>query len=817
MSEKDTVDISGKKIIAESGSALDLSSLGGFTPDEGDHLNVSSLSPEAALSAEEKSETVGASKDENIVTGRKDPDGGRSSDNSGEALFKETVFMLETGAISEDMGISLLSESASKDCVDSLIYLGKLYSDGGGKHYSPDLAFENFSHAARLGSGEGCYYLGLCYANGIGCQKNLSRAEAMFSRGGELDHAESFLALGICRERGIGCEIDYPMAVKLYAYAAGLGRAEATNNLGGCYFYGHGIEQDKWKAAQLYQRAAEMGSANALCRLGICFEEGEGVERDECQAFKHYTSAAEAENTVATYRLALCYDNGIGTEQNFAQAFKCYMKSAKAGYPLAMYKAGLMCKNGRGTRKNENEAYRLFTLAAEAGHSPSVLEVGNCFFDGVGTVRNLESAFTRYKNAYSSDENNAEASFKLGLCYLKGLGTKKDPVAAFEWFSKSADTGSRDAAYMLGECYYYGVGVAENKALAVKAFEKVAMEDESDGASIRAFLALAYCFEHAVGTGKDIESALALYKKAAEYGSADAMYLAGRAIMHGAGDKSDHSMARSYILRAARNSFVPAMLTIGIFADDGRGVARNPFDAEKWYTRAVLQEIKEAPGLYDFPERYAKRTETQNDAKIEAKYRLGMILAHNDPTLRSYIKAFEYVASAASAGHEGAQTEIAKIFVHGGDLKGYYESPFSLENAVSDNGESTITKETLGDAMNKLGDAYFDGKALVDKDKSAAVRCYKIAAELGHVDASYNYGWCLRHGAGIKENDVEAVKWLKGAADRGNVNAAYSYGLCCEEGSGTGIKNKREARSYYRKAASAGHAEAAKRYIALSE
>ena len=119
--------------------------------------------------------------------------------------------------------------------------------------------------------------------------------------------------------------------------------------------------------------------------------------------------------------------------------------------------------------------------------------------------------------------------------------------------------------------------------------------------------------------------------------------------------------------------------------------------------------------------------------------------------------------------------------------------------------------------MNKLGDAYFDGKSLVEKSKSAATRCYKIAAELGNVDASYSYGWCLRHGSGVRENDVEAVKWLKIAADKGNVNAAYSYGLCCEEGAGTGIKNKREARSYYRKAAAAGHAEAAKRYISLSE
>jgi len=119
--------------------------------------------------------------------------------------------------------------------------------------------------------------------------------------------------------------------------------------------------------------------------------------------------------------------------------------------------------------------------------------------------------------------------------------------------------------------------------------------------------------------------------------------------------------------------------------------------------------------------------------------------------------------------------------------------------------------------MNKLGDAMYDGRGMVKKNEAGAVRCYKTAAELGNADGCYSYGWCLRHGVGVRENDAEAVKWLKISADKGNNNACYSYGLCCEEGAGTGIKNKREALSYYRKAAYAGHAEAMQRYLLLSD
>lgn len=787
-----------------------------------DALDVSSLT----LDGNAFSKSVGKNSDTSVqntaFSSIDDPTGENNKSDwketrSGEALFRDTVFMMETGAISAENGITLLKKAANEGCVLSRIYLGKLYSDGNGKFYNPTSAFECFTEAAKLNSGEGYYYLGLCYANGIGCNADMRLAENMFSKGGELDHAESFCVLGICRERGLGCEIDYPMAVKLYEYGSELGSANATNNLGGCYFYGHGVEQDKARAVELYAKAAEMGNSNARCRLGICFEEGDGCEIDPIRAFEHYSTAAEAGNVIALYRLALCYDKGIGVEQNFAQAFKYYNLSAKAGHAPAMHEAGLMKKHGRGTRKSASEAYNMFSLATEAGFYASEIELGNCYLEGIGTVRNLEHAFSRYEHAYSKYSENAEAAYKLGLCCLKGLGTKKNSETAFDWFEKGASAGSRAATYMMGECYFYGIGTEENKALAVKCYESVAMEDESDEASIRSFVALARCIERAIGTEPDYESALALYKKAAELGDAEAMYSAGRIIMSGAVKSSEHPSARGYILRSARNAYVPAMLAMGIFADEGRGVTRNLSDAEKWYMRAVNSEIKNTPDLYDFPERFYDRIRIESDSKIEAQYRLGMILAHNDPSLKSYIRAFEYVAAAASMGHEEAQLEISRIYVHGGDLKSYYESPSATSESVFDNGESVPSKDVLGSAMNKLGDAYFDGKSLVEKNKVAATRCYKIAAELGHVDASYSYGWCLRHGSGIRENDIEAVKWLKIAADKGNINAAYSYGLCCEEGAGTGIKNKREARSYYRKAATAGHVEAAKRYIALSE
>jgi TPR repeat protein len=362
------------------------------------------------------------------------------------------------------------------------------------------------------------------------------------------------------------------------------------------------------------------------------------------------------------------------------------------------------------------------------------------------------------------------------------------------------------------------VGVAQDFDKAVESYNTaLSYQLNNNERNIRCLLALAECYELGVGTEQDHIRALSLYKSASEHDDAESMYRTGIAILRGVGMRAEYAAARPFMLRAARKGYIPAMLMMGVFADEGRGIKKNEDDAAHWYSKAVATEVDHKGGNYDFPVRVADSEKLISDARIEAQYRLGCLLAHCDIEKRNYITAFDHISRAAAMGHKDACVEIAKIYLCGGDLKEYYESDFSQRDHVLENGDTVPDKETLGNAMNKLGDAFYDGKNVLAKNRSFATACYKIAAEFGNVDASYSYGWCLRHGSGITENDAEAVKWLKIAADRGNANAAYSYALCCEEGAGTGVKNKREARSYYRKAASSGHLEAAKRFVLLSK
>ncbi len=768
-----------------------------------DELDLSSL-----VSLEEDGETVDESR--------------QDSERDGSGLYHETVLLMQSGEIDINHGIALLKKNANEGHALSWLYLGQIYSDKKSAIYNPALAFDCYANAASLGHGEGHYNLGICYASGFGCEKNEDMAAECFADGAKEFNPNCICALGICYESGIGCDINYEYAFNLYEKGYELSHPEAANNLGGCYFYGHGVERDTEKAIEIFEHAVTLGSSNAECRLGIIYEEGDGCEPDPDRAIECYKNAAKAKNAVALYRLAVCYDKGTVVDQNFNYAYKCFSRSASLGYDPAKYEAGKRCVTGRGTKKNYDAAYNFLISAAQNGYAPAQYEVANCFFDGLGAMKDRESAYTYYCRAYDSEsENRAQAAYRIGLCHLKGLGTEKDEEEAYEWFLTGARLGCAEAAYMLGECYYFGVGTATDAQAAAECFitaaEQVDEGEEDKERSVPLYLALAQCYERGIGTEKDPERAIALYKKAAESGLDEAYFHAGRMIAAGVDIKAEYSSARPYLLRAARRGYVPAMLTMGIFADEGRGVKKNQDDAQSWYLKVVNSEIEPQMSDYDFPERFAESLKLYTESKIKAQYKLGMLVARNGSDISSYAQAFEYVSLSASMGYTPAQYEITRIYACGGDLAEYYESPFFVPDAKFEGGETPQTKNTLGDAMNKLGDTFFDGKSFLKKNEAAAARCYRYAAELGQIDACYSYGWCLRHGVGVHENDIEAAKWLKMAADKGNANAAYSYGLCCEEGSGTGVKNKREAIYYYRLAAGTGHTEAAKRFIALSK
>jgi len=96
------------------------------------------------------------------------------------------------------------------------------------------------------------------------------------------------------------------------------------------------------------------------------------------------------------------------------------------------------------------------------------------------------------------------------------------------------------------------------------------------------------------------------------------------------------------------------------------------------------------------------------------------------------------------------------------------------------------------DEINKKSVAFLD-----QKDVKSAFPFIKKAAELGHKEAQYNYGYFYQQGIEVEKNDSIANYWLLKSAEQGFVNAqfkmAYSYAV------GRGTEKSPEKAFYWAK------------------
>ena len=55
-----------------------------------------------------------------------------------------------------------------------------------------------------------------------------------------------------------------------------------------------------------------------------------------------------------------------------------------------------------------------------------------------------------------AEKGNPDAQHKLGVMYVRGIGTKKDGDIGYEWYKKAADQGHARSQYNVGQSYQYG-------------------------------------------------------------------------------------------------------------------------------------------------------------------------------------------------------------------------------------------------------------------------------------------------------------------------------------------------------------------------
>ena len=231
---------------------------------------------------------------------------------------------------------------------------------------------------------------------------------------------------------------------------------------------------------------------------------------------------------------------------------------------------------------------------------------------------------------------------------------------------------------------------------------------------------------------------------------------------------------------AAEGGRSDAQLALAKLYENGKGVARDPVEAERWYAaaagplaaeagrgdaraqeefgkllvggRGVPQDVNRGVALL---EAAAKQGRTSAQVQLGKLFAEGSDGVAPDPTA-----AARYYELAAQQGNSGAQYELAKLYAEGRGVPQDGMRAISLFQQAAAQGKIN--------AYARIGDLYAsgDGDGIV-KDYGEAVRWYDEAARNGDAKGLYRLGEAYEQGRGVEADPVRALMWYSLAAEEG--------------------------------------------------
>ncbi len=131
------------------------------------------------------------------------------------------------------------------------------------------------------------------------------------------------------------------------------------------------------------------------------------------------------------------------------------------------------------------------------------------------------------------------AELNIGIRYLDGTDTPKDPAAALHWMTLSAIHGQPVAQYLLGTLYEKGVGASADAGKALQWFEAAALQGNR-----KAMHNLAIAYAEGLGTDKTPSEAARWFSRAASFGYVDSEF--DLAVLYERGDGVPQSLLDAY-------------------------------------------------------------------------------------------------------------------------------------------------------------------------------------------------------------------------------------------------------------------------------
>jgi len=392
----------------------------------------------------------------------------------------------------------------------------------------------------------------------------------------------------------------------------------------------------------------------------------------------------------------------------------------------ANYQAGLTNYILKTSKKNATVAFEHFSAAANQGHADAYYFLGRFYGLGDGVSTDFNKAMDLYHKG--SSLGSAKCGYAIGLMHYTGTGVDKDEKVANTFFKKhyeillmEAQKNDAVSIHILGTYYYYGFGVQRYIFNAIEWFLKSAELGYSDSEYM-----LGMIYESIGHDEKQHETAHIYYERAAKQDHPYAQYALGVNAI----EKEDWSKAVFYLERAANQQYALAAFTLGLYYHEKE--AKLPLKAFEWFMVAAKQKHTEAEyyvGLYyqngkgvaqDIDQAIIWYEKAALKKDKNALYHLAMILIKQEFT--DYKLVAKLLEQAAELDHPHAQYNLAVMYQKGDGVEQNMSKAFYYyEKAANSN---------LPIAQYNLGMIYFEG-AIVEKDEAKAKEYWEKAAAQG--------------------------------------------------------------------------------------
>lgn len=216
--------------------------------------------------------------------------------------------------------------------------------------------------------------------------------------------------------------------VKAVLQKAEAGDMQSQAWLGMMHYEGAGVSKNLDEAAKWLKRAAESGSVEAQYMLSKMYDKGEGLPKSEAEKSKWLIKAAESGHAKAQYEYGfeISFYFGPRNPSRDAESVKWFRKSADQGYAPALVALANCFYFGDGVVESNDEAERYYRKAAEQDYKEAKVALGKMMLRNEAKYKSLAEYLTLARMAREASPKVLEIDDEgdIWLTDFDGLRTK---------------------------------------------------------------------------------------------------------------------------------------------------------------------------------------------------------------------------------------------------------------------------------------------------------------------------------------------------------------------------------------------------------